>query len=95
MIVRVLEEGQYEVDDAHAAQLEKLDAALEQAIVDGDETAFSSALGALLREVRASGHPLDTSRIVPSDLALPSPSASLAEVKALLAESDAKLSGTT
>ncbi len=95
MIVRVLEEGQYELEDARAADLERLDAALEQAIEDEDEAAFAEALDTLLREVRTSGHRVDSSRIVPSDLALPHPGTSLSEMKALLAESDAELSGTS
>lgn len=85
MIVRVLEEGQYEIDDANAETVERLDAVLGDALRSGDEETFSTAFSAVLEEVRSTGRLLDDTTIVPSDLALPHPGATLAEVQALLA----------
>ena len=48
MIVRILGEGQLEVDDAVADELNKLDARLEAALNSGDEAAFRPALAAML-----------------------------------------------
>ncbi|HVC26009.1 MAG TPA: hypothetical protein VND23_09640 [Acidimicrobiales bacterium] len=89
MIVRVLEEGQYELDDAGSARLDTLDSVLEDALRTGDEDTFAAALDAVIGEVRASGRRLDPSAIVPSDLALPAPGATLAEVRSLLLDDGA------
>ena len=40
MIVRILGEGQLQVDDSASAELNSLDAALEKAVNSGDEAAF-------------------------------------------------------
>ena len=58
MIVRVLGEGQYDVDDAHAELLNGLDSGLERAVESGDETAFRAALAELLSQVRTVGERL-------------------------------------
>ena len=47
MIVRLMGEGQWQVDDALAARLHELDAATEKAVEDGDQTALTTALEAL------------------------------------------------
>ena len=46
MIVRILGEGQLDVDDAMSAELNELDAKLEAAVNAGDEKAFRPALEA-------------------------------------------------
>ncbi len=86
MIVRVLEEGQYEIDDANAEAVARLDAVLDEALRSGDEPTFAAALASVLDEVRSTGKLLDDATIVPSDLALPHPGATLAEVETLLAD---------
>ena len=43
MIVRILGEGQLQVDDSAAAELNSLDAALERAVNEGSEPEFRSA----------------------------------------------------
>ncbi len=84
MIVRVLGEGQYEIDDANAEAVEHLDTALGDALRSGDEDTFSTTLAAVIDEVRSTGRRIEDTTIVPSDLALPHPGATLAEVEALL-----------
>ena len=58
MIVRILGEGQFRVDDSAATDLNQLDTDLETAVDRGDEAAFTAALTRLLAEVRANGAPL-------------------------------------
>lgn len=84
MIVRILGEGQYDVDDATVSALNEHDAVLEAAVSAGDEAAFAAALAALLGAVRSSGtlHAVDS--LDESDAILPPGDASLAEVKAML-----------
>jgi len=89
VIVRILSEGQYELAESQIAPLDALDQELMAALDAGDETAFNDALSRLLARVRSEGTPVPADRFVPSDLALPHESTSLAEVRELLAsESD-------
>ena len=87
MIIRILGEGQYTVDDAHADLLNGLDSGLERAVESGDEDAFRSGLADLLAQVRTVGQKLPDDALEPSDAALPDESSTLAEVRALLAGS--------
>ena len=86
MIVRILGEGQFSVDEAATAELNKLDTQLEAAVERNDETAFTAALHGLLDQVRALGSPLPADALEPSDLILPSPDSSMDEVRKLLAD---------
>jgi hypothetical protein len=86
VIVRILGEGQVEVAHADMDALNALDEDLLRAVDGGDQEAFRAALTALLAKVREVGKPLPDDTIVPSELILPSPDASLAEVTALLAD---------
>lgn len=86
MIVRILGEGQLEVSDADLAALNALDDDLMHAVDGGDHEVFETALAALLAKAREVGKPLPDDAIVPSELVLPSPDASLPEVKALLTD---------
>ena len=87
MIVRVLGEGQYEIDDTHTELLNGLDSGLERAVESGDEEAFRSALAELLAQVRTIGERLPDDSLEPSDAALPDETSSLEEVRMLLADS--------
>ena len=86
MIVRILSEGQYAVDDAHADVLNGLDSGLERAVEAGDEAGFRSALADLLAQVRTVGERLPDDSLEPSDAVVPDETSSLEEVRALLAD---------
>jgi len=88
MIVRILSEGQYELDDDQMASLEAIDQQLVAALDTGDEKSFREALSQLLSKVRTEGTPVPADRFVPSDLTLPHQNSSLAEVRDLLASED-------
>ncbi len=90
MIVRILGEGQFTLDEEAATRLSTLDADLDRAIAANDSPRFDKALHAALAEVRAHGRPLDPDSIVPSDLALPSEDSSLDEVRHLLESESAE-----
>jgi hypothetical protein len=87
VIVRVMGEGQFEVDDTHADLLNSLDSGLERAVESGDESAFRSALADLLAQVRAVGERLPDDSLEPSDALLPAEDSTLDEVRELLSES--------
>lgn len=86
MIVRILGEGQYDLDAAAVDKLNELDAAVEDACQGTDEAVFDAALAALLDGVRSLGtaHPIDA--IDSSDLILPGPGSTLAEVSEMLGD---------
>jgi len=86
MIVRILGEGQYELDAAQAAQLAPLDAELTATVDRGDETGFKQALAAAVSKVRSVGSPVPSESLAASEVILPSLGASLDEVRKLLAE---------
>jgi hypothetical protein len=86
MIVRILGEGQFEVDDGHLDALNELDAKVEAAVDDKDEEAFRPALAGLLDAVREWGAAVADDALVDSDLILPPADAEVDEVVALLGD---------
>ncbi|MEU6095409.1 hypothetical protein [Streptomyces sp. NPDC047079] len=84
MIVRIMGEGQVKLDDVHFTELNTLDDELLQEMQRGDEQGFRRTLNALLDAVRRLGTPLPDDSLEPSELILPSPEASLAEVREML-----------
>jgi hypothetical protein len=88
VIVRILGEGQYTLDDVHADVLNSLDAGLEASVESGDEAAFRSGLSDLLTKVRSLGTPLPDDSLEPSDAVLPSSDADVGDVREMLAATD-------
>jgi hypothetical protein len=84
MIVRILGEGQWELDEEHLSALNRLDDEVETAVEQGDEVAFSNSLAALLEGVRTTGRRLPDDTLHDSDLILPPADASIDEVRHLL-----------
>jgi predicted transcriptional regulator len=93
VIARILGEGQYELAAAQAARLAPLDAQLTATLEGDDEPAFKRALAASIALVRSAGSPVAADSLAASDIILPSPDASLAEVRKLLAEDGIALGG--
>jgi PspAA-like protein len=88
MIVRLMGEGQWRVDDTLKARLDELDAETERAAETGDEKALHAALQALHHAVRDSGEKLDHAHLAPSDAVIPPEDLSIEEARALLAGED-------
>ena len=86
MIVRISGEGQFSIDDAATAELNRLDSELEAAVNRNDEAAFTAALHGLLDQVRARGSALAADTLEESDLILPPEDASMDEVREMLTE---------
>ncbi|MFK0021423.1 hypothetical protein [Streptomyces sp. NPDC090798] len=86
MIVRIMGEGQVRLDDGHLTELNKLDDELLAEMESGDEAGFRRTLSTLLDSVRRLGAPLPDEALEPSDLILPSPDATLDEVRAMLTD---------
>jgi hypothetical protein len=91
VIVRILDGGQFEIDDAHSERFAELDGAMLAAIESEDEEAFRSALDDVLAAIHEHGAKVDPAHIKPSDLVVPASDATLEEVRILLAsEEDAE-----
>ncbi|MHC0431066.1 PspA-associated protein PspAA [Streptomyces sp. O3] len=86
MIVRIMGEGQVRLDDSHLAELNKLDDELLEEMESGDGPGFRQTLHVLLEKVRELGAPLPDDALEPSELILPSPDATLEEVRAMLSD---------
>ncbi len=86
VIVRLMGEGQLDVAEDELSSLNTLDAELEAAIESGDETAFRTALHALLENVRKVGKPLPPDSLEPSELILPPADAHIDEVRSMLGD---------
>ena len=84
MIVRLMGEGQWRVDDSVAARLNELDEGVGRAVADGNEAALWRGLQALADVVRANGQRLDDADLSPSDAIIPPEDISLDEAKELL-----------
>ncbi|CAM5287173.1 F0F1 ATP synthase OS=Streptomyces tendae OX=1932 GN=GUR47_11635 PE=4 SV=1 [Streptomyces tendae] len=86
MIVRIMGEGQLKLADGRLTQLNELDDELLAEMDNGDGPGFRATLQALLAKVRELGEPLPDDTLEPSDLILPSPDATLEEVRELLSD---------
>jgi len=88
MIVRILNEGQWQVGDHLVQELNTLDDAVEKAVQAGDQEALEVALATLLDKVRTEGDAVPDDNLQDSDLILPDAGSTLDEVKAMLNESE-------
>lgn len=88
MIVRILGEGQWRIEQAVVADLNRLDDQVEDAVQKGDEAELATALHALLEEVRTQGQQVPDDELSDSDLILPAADSTLVDVRQLLSSSD-------
>ena len=88
MIVRILNEGQWNLPDETVADLNTLDDAVEQAVTSGNQDKLADALHALLEHVRTAGTPVPDDELEDSDLILPAADSTMEDVQDLLSGSD-------
>ena len=81
MIVRISNEGQYEVADGDVAELNELDNQAVDACQTADEASFHAVFGQLLDFVRSHGTPVPDDELTGSDIILPPPDVSLEEAR--------------
>jgi hypothetical protein len=86
MIIRILGEGQFQVDDAAVTELQVLDGELEAAVERNDQDALNAALSALLAAARSKGTALPADSLEPSDVIIPYEGATLDEVRKLITD---------
>jgi len=83
VIVRLMGEGQYRVDDSVLASLNELDAEAAQAVEQGDEEGLRRLLATMASSVRERGERLPDDDLSASDAIVPPEDLSLDEAKQL------------
>ena len=84
MIVRIMAEGQYRVDDETARKLNELDDQVGSAVGGGDEAKVRALLQQLAQAVRDGGERLDDADLSTSEAIVPPEDLSLDELRQLL-----------
>jgi hypothetical protein len=84
MIVRILGEGQYLLDDAAFAAVHSIDDRVQAAADADDAEAFAAALTDLVDAIVATGEPLPADDLHPSDAIVPGHGTTLADARELL-----------
>jgi hypothetical protein len=84
VIVRIMGEGQYQVDDGLQARLNEIDDEVGAALAAGDQAAMSDALRRLAEAVRNAGSRLEDSDLSTSDAVVPPEDLTLDEAHELL-----------
>jgi hypothetical protein len=87
VIVRLMGEGQFRVDDTQVERLNEIDNAAAQVLEVGDEAGFRLRLEELHAAVRELGEPLAASDLSASDLIVPPADLSLEEARELFSGS--------
>lgn len=83
MIIRILGEGQFLLDDALLEKLNAIDNQIVDHVSKGDKAGFASDLEGLIAAVKDHGKPLDPAEIRPSDLIIPGSDMSIEEAKSV------------
>ena len=81
MIIRILGEGQFRLDDKHLNNLNKIDNRIVDHVNKSDKAAYRRDLDRLIAAVKELGEPLDPVDIVQSDLIFPPEDLSFEEAK--------------
>jgi len=82
MIVRIMGEGQYRLDDETLERVNTLDNAAVAAVDSGDEDSFHEAFEEMLDAIRTGGEHLGDAEIETSDVIVPPADTSFAEAAA-------------
>lgn len=81
MIVRISEEGQYQVPSALFDELNAIDNRIVELVAKGKEEEYRAELSNLLKCIRSNGKKLDDNEIKESDVIVPPEDLSLEEAR--------------
>lgn len=84
MIVRIIGEGQYRLDDALIDEVNALDGELQADLDSGDAEHFSQVLHRMAALIHERGEPLDDDEMLPSDAVVPPEDSTVEELRDLL-----------
>ena len=85
MIVRLMGEGQYELDKKHVDEVNKIDNNIVNIVKKGDELVFKSEFKKLSDYVRKNGKKISDEVIKPSEIIIPPSDLTLDEAKKIFA----------
>jgi len=81
MIVRILGDGQFRLDDNLLDRVNKIDNKIVKHVSQGNKAEFARDLANLISTVKELAEPLDPVEIIPSDLIIPPSDLSFEEAK--------------
>jgi hypothetical protein len=81
MIVRILGEGQFEVEGSLVDRLNAIDNKIVEHVNKGDRKEFKKDLARLISAIKEKGEPIDPVDIVPSDIIVPPEDLTLEEAR--------------
>jgi hypothetical protein len=81
MIIRILSEGQFRLDDKLVDELNKIDNTIVDHVQKGDEKAFRLDLARLISTIKEHGEPVDPVDIFPSAIIVPPEDMSFQEAR--------------
>jgi len=84
VIIRLMGEGQYRIDDSLLERLNELDDRATAAAEANDEAAVDQALEEMFELVKSEGTPLGDDELHPSDVLIPPSDLTLEETKQLM-----------
>jgi hypothetical protein len=85
MIVRVMTEGQFNIDGNDLDKLNEVDNQIVEALAASDQTRFEQLMKQINDLVCKNGRPVPVDQFVESDIILPPPDASMDEVREMFA----------
>ncbi len=71
MIVRLMGEGQFEIDSKHLDEMNRIDNNIVKIVVKGDEKVFKTEFKKLIDYVRKNGKRMPDNILKPSDIIIP------------------------
>ena len=87
MIVRIMGDNQYRVEDTHQPEIARLDGELMDALEASNQQAFQAALEQLTTFVQQHGTTVPDDEVVPSDLMVPATDMTLGEAQEVMQKS--------
>jgi predicted transcriptional regulator len=91
MIIRIMADNQYRVEDSFLPEIDKLDDPVVAALDQGDAEAYTSSLKTLVDFIKEHGSVVPMDEVVPSDSILPAPDMTLEEVRKLMESAEVKM----
>ncbi|OPY51244.1 MAG: hypothetical protein A4E48_01609 [Methanosaeta sp. PtaU1.Bin060] len=83
MIIRIMGEGQYNVDDGVVEALNAIDNRIVNHVSKGEEEKFREDLDRLISTVKSNGKQVETKEIMKSDIIIPPQDLTLEEAKGI------------
>lgn len=81
MIIRILGEGQYRLDDSLVERINKIDNQIVGHVSRGEKAEYSRDLANLISTIKELAKPVDPVAILPSDIIIPPSDLSFEEAK--------------